>query len=263
MTAGHWYKLDADLAARRDLPPAAKIVFAVLAGRAGERGRCWPGFRRLAADCGVTDDCVEASIARLEGAGLVTVQRRANGQSNVYRFPETARKNRALLDDDQEDRPPEEIGYRRPKKPGATARKNRAELEDQLNEGGAAAPPGFSLTAQEDGGNGTGAGGLVALWVSEHERVTGRPYTSAAKARARLGGCLKNLLADHAPDTLAAAVRGWFAKDRREYGAELFVRALQGGDRDLLPRRSDTPQDAQALAGGRKLAAMMGETADA
>jgi len=84
--SGRFYKLNQGLAARRDITPTAKVLYAVLANRIGKNGVCWAGVRRLAADCGCSEHAVLRATAALEAASLLRVERRGNGQSNLYRL---------------------------------------------------------------------------------------------------------------------------------------------------------------------------------
>ena len=83
----NFYMLDAALAARRDLPPAAKIIMAIIARHIGHNGHAWAGTRTIAWEAGVRDQTVSQNIVRLEKAGLLEVQRRENGRSNLYSIP--------------------------------------------------------------------------------------------------------------------------------------------------------------------------------
>jgi len=70
-TADGYVRVPTAILNRRDLTPADKLVFAVVADRIGENGRCWPGVRRLAADCGLGTGTAAAAVKRLEAAGLI------------------------------------------------------------------------------------------------------------------------------------------------------------------------------------------------
>lgn len=81
-----FYKLPQDVAARRDLPPAAKVLHAVIGDHMGANGCAWPGTRKLAEETGQNRGTVLRSTERLEAAGLLTVDRRGNGRVNHYRL---------------------------------------------------------------------------------------------------------------------------------------------------------------------------------
>lgn len=84
-----FYKLEQDIARRRDLTWTDKGVFAALKDRMGNNGHCWPGLRRLAQDCGVRPGTVKDSVHRLAAAGLVEIENRGNGRSFSYRITVT------------------------------------------------------------------------------------------------------------------------------------------------------------------------------
>ncbi len=83
---GTFYKLPKTLAARRDLSPIDKLIYAVIADRIGANDHCWPGVRRLAADVGCHRATVSQAVGRLEAAGLVTVEHGCLGRTNRYRL---------------------------------------------------------------------------------------------------------------------------------------------------------------------------------
>jgi hypothetical protein len=95
--ADKFYKLSQELAARPDLSASAKVVYSVLADRMGQNGEAWPGHRRLAKDTGLHRETVKESIARLVATGLLSVEKRGNGQVNHYwLLGETGRKNQPV-----------------------------------------------------------------------------------------------------------------------------------------------------------------------
>jgi DNA-binding transcriptional ArsR family regulator len=81
-----FYKLPVEIAGRRDLTSAGKVVWAALTDRMGKNGFCWPGMRTVAKDTGLGLRTVERVIKKLEDAGLLKVERRGNGQVNHYRL---------------------------------------------------------------------------------------------------------------------------------------------------------------------------------
>jgi DNA-binding MarR family transcriptional regulator len=86
MSSQKFYKLPVEIAARKDLTPASKIVLAVLADRIGDNGFCWPGVRTLAKDVGLSVTGVLGCLSFLEDKGIIEVERRGNGRSNRYRL---------------------------------------------------------------------------------------------------------------------------------------------------------------------------------
>ena len=59
----------------------AKLVYMGL-----QRGSCYPGQQRLADDLGLSRHTVMRRVSELERAGLLEIQRRAVGQTNLYVF---------------------------------------------------------------------------------------------------------------------------------------------------------------------------------
>ena len=96
--ADRFYKVPVSLAAvpNATLPATAKLLWVVLRDRQGSNESCWPGVRRLAAECGLNCETVVEGIRRLEAAGLVDVERRGPGRGSRYHVHESARKLRAL-----------------------------------------------------------------------------------------------------------------------------------------------------------------------
>ena len=73
------------LAARRDLFPSDKIVWAVIVDRIGDNESAWPGTRRIAKDSGLNRGTVKAAIRRLSGKGLLDIEPGRDGDTNRYR----------------------------------------------------------------------------------------------------------------------------------------------------------------------------------
>ncbi len=72
------------------MTPAGRAVAIALAVRARE-GECYPGVRRFALDCGMTERGARGGVETLEKAGFLTVDRRAVGEradrkTNLYRL---------------------------------------------------------------------------------------------------------------------------------------------------------------------------------
>lgn len=85
-----FYKVEKKLAARRNLRPAAKIIYGILRYRTGRNGDCWPGIQRLADDAGISPRTTIRAIEQLEKAGLIAVER--NQRVNHYRLLATGDK---------------------------------------------------------------------------------------------------------------------------------------------------------------------------
>ena len=66
------------------LSVGAKITYAMFLSYAWNNGFCFPGQERLAEDIGMSRSRVTEFISELSRAGLVTIQRRGQGRTNVY-----------------------------------------------------------------------------------------------------------------------------------------------------------------------------------
>ncbi|MGH7993064.1 MAG: helix-turn-helix domain-containing protein [Limisphaerales bacterium] len=62
----------------------AKVAYAMFLSYAWHNDSCFPGQDRLAQDMGMTRPRVTQLIAELEAGGLVTIQRRGQGKTNLY-----------------------------------------------------------------------------------------------------------------------------------------------------------------------------------
>lgn len=69
---------------RSDVPPGAKLTYMVLLSYAWQKETAYPGQDRLAEDMGVTERSVRTYLDQLQKSGLISVQRRGLGQTNVY-----------------------------------------------------------------------------------------------------------------------------------------------------------------------------------
>ena len=66
------------------LSAGAKVVYAMFISYGWHNNFCFPGQDRLATDMGVTRPRVTQLIGELEAAGLITIQRRGQGKTNIY-----------------------------------------------------------------------------------------------------------------------------------------------------------------------------------
>lgn len=92
-----FYRFEQSLFSRTDLSPTAKMVFLAIRDRIGNNGKCWPGIRRIAADCGLTPPTVMAAIKVLtdETIGLLEVTRvegNPGGKTNIYKLAEACKE---------------------------------------------------------------------------------------------------------------------------------------------------------------------------
>lgn len=81
---GQFAKLPLDVLARRDLRPAAKLVYAAIADAIGGNGKAWPGYGRLGMLAGLPAGTVKRAVGELVAAGLLVKTPRGRGRSNVY-----------------------------------------------------------------------------------------------------------------------------------------------------------------------------------
>jgi len=66
------------------LSVGAKVVYAMFISYGWHNNFCFPGQEKLAADMGLTRPRVTQLIGELEAAGLITIQRRGQGKTNIY-----------------------------------------------------------------------------------------------------------------------------------------------------------------------------------
>ena len=62
----------------------AKTVYSLLLSYAWHNNFCFPGQERLAEDMGMSRSRVTEFVTELEKAGLISVQRRGQGRTNLY-----------------------------------------------------------------------------------------------------------------------------------------------------------------------------------
>jgi Helix-turn-helix domain len=72
---------------REDITPGAKLTYMVLLSYAWQSDSCFPGHDRLATDMGVAKRSVVTYLQQLKDKGMIIVERRGLGQTNVYRLP--------------------------------------------------------------------------------------------------------------------------------------------------------------------------------
>jgi biotin operon repressor len=61
-----------------------KMTFAMLLSYAWQNDYCFPGQARLAEDLGLSDRSVRTHLRSLEAHGLLAIQRRGQGKTNIY-----------------------------------------------------------------------------------------------------------------------------------------------------------------------------------
>ena len=67
-----------------NLSVGAKVAYAMFLSYAWHNDPCFPGQDRLAQDMGMTRPRVTQLIGELEAAGLITINRRGQGKTNIY-----------------------------------------------------------------------------------------------------------------------------------------------------------------------------------
>ncbi len=75
----------------RNLSRDAKMLYAVLLGYAWQEERCFPGYGRLCADMGASDNFVRKCMRELQDARLLRQQRRGLGLTNLYTLTDLRR----------------------------------------------------------------------------------------------------------------------------------------------------------------------------
>src|SRR5579871_4470018 len=71
-----------------------KVAFAMLLSYAWQNDFCFPGQERLAHDMGLTGRSVRTHLKSLEANGLLTIQQRGQGKTNIYELNLTPKSSR-------------------------------------------------------------------------------------------------------------------------------------------------------------------------
>ena len=66
------------------LSPGAKVTYAMFLSYAWNNDSCFPGQGRLAEDMGMSRSRVTEFVSELEAGGLISIQRRGLGKTNIY-----------------------------------------------------------------------------------------------------------------------------------------------------------------------------------
>jgi len=85
-TGPKFFRTPAEVAERKDLTLAAKVVYGEIVTRVGKNGHCWPSMATIARDWGLSVSAVKLAIAALRKTGLITIESRPKPRSNVYRL---------------------------------------------------------------------------------------------------------------------------------------------------------------------------------
>lgn len=75
-----------------------KITFAMLLSYAWQNDFCFPGQALLAEDLGLSDRSVRTHLRSLEMLGLLTIQRRGQGKTNIYELNLTIAASSSVSD---------------------------------------------------------------------------------------------------------------------------------------------------------------------
>jgi biotin operon repressor len=76
----------------KKLSAGDKMAFAMLLSYAWQNDYCFPGQERLAQDLGLSDRSVRTHLKSLEAIGLLAIQRRGQGKTNVYELNLTPKR---------------------------------------------------------------------------------------------------------------------------------------------------------------------------
>ena len=66
------------------LSPGSKVTYAMFLSYAWHNDSCFPGQDRLAEDMGMSRSRVTEFVSELESHGLISIQRRGQGKTNIY-----------------------------------------------------------------------------------------------------------------------------------------------------------------------------------
>lgn len=69
---------------RDDISSNAKVVYALLLSYAWYNDHCFPGQNRLEEESGMSQATISRSISELQEVGLLKVERRGQGKTNIY-----------------------------------------------------------------------------------------------------------------------------------------------------------------------------------
>ena len=69
-----------------EISVGAKVAYSMFLSYAWHNDSCFPGQDRLADDMGLSRSRVTQLITELEKSGLITIQRRGQGKTNIYKI---------------------------------------------------------------------------------------------------------------------------------------------------------------------------------
>ncbi len=82
-----------------DLTIGAKVTYGVLLSYAWQKDSCFPGHDAMARDMGAGKRSVIMYLQQLQDAGLIRIQRRGQGKTNIYTILRRRSADSALLDE--------------------------------------------------------------------------------------------------------------------------------------------------------------------
>lgn len=91
-TAGGFTQIPNFLLTNKELSVGAKLTYAMLLKYAWHESACYPGQAKLADDMGAGERSVRTYLKELEDAGLLEVQQRGLGKTNLYKLHLTVKK---------------------------------------------------------------------------------------------------------------------------------------------------------------------------
>ena len=83
-TRGGFTQVPNFLLKSKHLSAGDKLAFAMLLSYAWQNDHCFPGQQRLGTDMGIHETNVRKHLKSLEANGLLTIQRRGQGKTNIY-----------------------------------------------------------------------------------------------------------------------------------------------------------------------------------
>ena len=78
----------------KDITSGDKMTFAMILSYAWQNDSCFPGQAKLAEDMGVDERTVRRHIQALQSAGLLVIQQRGQGKTNIYELNLTVLKGK-------------------------------------------------------------------------------------------------------------------------------------------------------------------------
>ncbi len=77
----NYFILENDIFSLR-LDPYEFLIYAYLVSRAGGKGYCWPSYKTIAADLGITENTIIGKVKRLEQRGLIDIEHTTDHNCN-------------------------------------------------------------------------------------------------------------------------------------------------------------------------------------